>query len=213
MKIYLKSDDLRFAYLKEWLSKKHSIVNDIENAECIILDFKESSIPKNIKNDTLVISYKPMQIENNYSLIDSEAFLKKNAYLTALATIKQLDTINKKIIIYGNGRIASYLHQFLKDCIILARHPKGDQKDINSKDYIDADIIINTIPAKLPIDYNLLKENVRIVDLASFPYGFDHTLLKELGIDIELYSSLPGKFYPKEAGYILYEEVMRCLKV
>lgn len=212
MKIYIVNEDVRFNFLKEWLSKKYTITDKIDEANCVILGFKDDVIPKKLNRAVKVISYKDIQHVNCHVLSHSEYFLRKNAYLTAIGCISKLNLSHKNVVIYGNGRIGTYLNEMIENSVVLARHPKNKEKEIHSLDYTKADIIINTIPASIPIDIHLLKNNVKIIDLASSPYGFNHQDLKDKGIDIELWSALPAKTFPKESAWLIYEEVMSCLE-
>lgn len=212
MKFYIDLEDTRFAYLKEWLEKKYEYVDDMNDAEIIILGIHNMDIPKNT-NYNKVISFNPLNIERNIALNNCERFLNKNAYLTALGLLKQIDLSNKKVVIFGNGRIATYLAQEIKEPVtIICRHPKDNQEPMSSKAYLNADVIINTIPHQLELDFNALPKTTKIIDLASKPYGFNHDDLKRKGFDVCLMSGIPGKVFPKEAAQLIYEEVMECLE-
>ena len=212
MNVYISLEDERFIYLKELMKDKFNIVNDVSEADIIILGIKESCVPKCTKRDSLIVSYHAVNFSNNLVLSDSDKFLLKNAQLTAVACIQKLNLTNKNVVIYGNGRIASFLKKYIYQCHVICRHPKNDEYPLTSKLYQDADVIINTIPCHLPIDVSSLKKDIKIIDLASAPYGFCHDKLIDLGIDIELWSGLPAKCFPLESAYLIYEEVMECLK-
>ncbi len=209
MKFYIELEDQRYFFLKEWLEKDYQYTANIDDADIVILGI--NSKVKKCLNHQKVISYHP--IKNAYALSQSEQFLKKNAYLTALGCLKQLDITNKKIVIFGNGRIATCLKELLNhQCTLICRHPKVDEEYMDSLSYLDADILINTIPYRLTLDLDKMNKNMKIVDLASFPYGIDRQALKQQGFDIDLWSKIPSKLFGKEAAMLMYEEVIQCLK-
>lgn len=213
MNIYIELEDLRYCYLKEWLEKDYHIVKDLDDADVVILGLSKKKF-LNSEKYKRIISYNRINSSNNYALSDCEKLLQKNAYLTALGCLKMIDCSNKKVVIFGNGRIASYLNELLDyKATIICRHPKTcSEKTFDSIDYLNADIIINTIPYQLDLDLRQVSKKTKIIDLASKPYGFNHEKLRESGYDIQLLSGIPGKVFPKEAAQILYLEVMKCLK-
>lgn len=210
MNIYIDLEDERFVHLSSLLSHHFTIVDDIKDAQNVVLGIHKTEFIKEIKNK-YIFSFCPM--DECINLSENEDYLKKNAYLTALGCLSTLKDNYENIVIYGNGRIANYLNELLSyKAVLLARHPKDDEYLLEDHIYQKADLIINTIPARLPIDITLLKNDVKIIDLASYPYGFNHEALKSQGIDISLLSGIPGRMYPKTAACIIYQEVMKCLK-
>lgn len=86
-------------------------------------------------------------------------------------------------------------------------------KDINNK-IKDADIVINTVPEKILnkefIDN--LSGNSILIDVASFPYGFDIDYAESINKKINILSSLPGKYVPKTAGIIIAETIINIIE-
>lgn len=83
--------------------------------------------------------------------------------------------------------------------------------DLDPRDY---GLIFNTVPAVI-FDGDMLKktrEGVRIIDLASPPYGVDFGAAERLGIKATLASALPGRMYPEEAGEILGKSALEILR-
>lgn len=214
MKLFIDLEDQRFIYLKDFLcSEQIQYTNKTDDADVLILGIHKKELPR-IKNNAIVLSFHPIKKCNNRILNESEKFLQKNAYLTALGLLKQINIKNKKIVIFGNGRIAKALkHEINAPIHIICRHPKEDEEYMDSKAYIDADIIINTIPYPIDIDWQKVKKNSEIIELASAPYGFNIPFLKQQGYNARLLSGIPGKVFPKEAALLIYEEVVQCLKV
>lgn len=69
----------------------------------------------------------------------------------------------------------------------------------------EADLIFNTVPARIVTDHILrhVPHDVVIIDLASKPGGVDFDYAKKRGIKAILTPSLPGVVAPKTAGQIL----------
>ena len=65
------------------------------------------------------------------------------------------------------------------------------------------DIIINTIPAWIKVNYDYLKKT-KIYDLASMPYGFDSIKLNDNKIEYRIMSSIPLKYAAKDAANIIF---------
>lgn len=66
-------------------------------------------------------------------------------------------------------------------------------------------IIVNTIPAKI-LNRKILSEvnkDAALYELASFPYGFDTTVAKEIGLNYHICSALPGKYAPASSADML----------
>ena len=70
------------------------------------------------------------------------------------------------------------------------------------------DIIINTIPVNLSVDYKNLK-NSKIYDLASNPYGFDINEIVKNNIRYEVVSSVPSKYAPYSAAKIVEKYIKK----
>ena len=77
-----------------------------------------------------------------------------------------------------------------------------------------ADIIINTVP------FNILGKEIidrisnkaMLIDVSSYPYGFDYNYAKSVNKNINLLSSLPGKYVPKTAGIIIGETIINIIE-
>lgn len=86
-------------------------------------------------------------------------------------------------------------------------------KDINET-IKDVDIIVNTVPVKI-IDENILDSlniNTMIIDISSYPYGFDYNYAKKINRKINLLPSMPGKYVPKSAGIIIAETIINIIE-
>ena len=92
----------------------------------------------------------------------------------------------------------------LKACLI---------KDLQKHIYA-ADIIINTVPAKI-FDkdlIDLIKDDAIVIDIASAPYGFDYDYAKGIGRKITLLPSIPGKYFPETAGEIIADTIINIIE-
>ena len=76
------------------------------------------------------------------------------------------------------------------------------------------ELLINTVPARI-LDREILSKiskDARIIELASAPFGLDFDEAKSLGVQAELASGLPGKFFPETAGYAVADTVLDLLR-
>lgn len=73
----------------------------------------------------------------------------------------------------------------------------------------DCRVIFNTVPRWILTREQLVKlpKNCVLIDLASAPGGIDHNAAAELGIRSIWGTSLPGRYTPESAGYILAEVI------
>lgn len=160
-----------------------------------------------------------------YEILKDEDFVIENAHLTAMGIINHLSKGDKiindyTIVVAGFGYLGFMLCKLLEankvNFSVYTTNPI-EQKFVKMLGYKitnfkDFSIIINTIPHNIDIDYSLLK-NKRIVDVASYPYGFDIEKMNNLNVRYEIISSIPAKFCPNLAAHILkkYIEKMRVL--
>ncbi len=151
----------------------------------------------------------------------------ENAILTAKGIIKEaisrlgnLKDLN--IIVTGYGycgkAISLELQKYCNNITVAVRNHKLKNEieelgykylDINmlSNGYNEYDCLFNTVPAniinKTVIDH--LSNSIMIYDIASKPGGVDFDYCNKLGIFARLSLGIPGKEFPKEAGYIISE--------
>ena len=122
MNIYIELEDERFVHLSGLLSHHFTIVDDIKDAEIVVLGIHKTEFIKEIKNK-YVFSFCPM--DGCINLSENEDYLKKNAYLTALGCLATLKDNYENIVIYGNGRIAP-AESVKKSWIQLSTHVPWD---------------------------------------------------------------------------------------
>lgn len=167
-----------------------------------------------------------------------EEFQIENAYTTAEAAISiAMNSLNRnlrgaRVAITGYGRIAKHLLRLLSalgaEVTVAARKEsdlawarslgcgtltlQGAQSAAGlSKGY---DIIYNTVPHWL-FDRSFLERmssETFLIDLASVPGGVDICAAKELGANVLWATSLPGKYAPLSAGYLIADCVDRILR-
>ena len=194
-----------------------------------LTDTELAQVFSKINKETVVLCGNDERIENLFEfkkIIYSENgdFLQKNASLTAEATVSFLHNLMKEelsgktVFISGYGRIGKLLCKNLSalGCVIYcyARRQEIKKQILNDgfqssplEDSTRADIIINTVP--FPIFSKELIEKIpkatKIVELASYPYGF------EAMERVTMASALPGKILPKGAAKAVYDTVFSIL--
>lgn len=76
------------------------------------------------------------------------------------------------------------------------------------------DLLVNTVPS-LVLDCKILsalRRDCLVIDIASAPYGTDFACARELGLNVEVPGSLPGKTAPKTAGEIIADAIFNIIK-
>ncbi|MDD5016486.1 MAG: dipicolinate synthase subunit DpsA [Eubacteriales bacterium] len=161
-------------------------------------------------------------------LLQNEAFLVKNAQLTAEAAIcvyqKNTETAlcHAACVVIGYGRISRFLCKLLKAysadvtatarkdgdlALIWAENMRAVHTGEVLKALTGADVVFNTVPAHVLNEPELkcIKKGAKIIELASSPYGMDMELAKKLGVCVQIESGLPGRYFPASAANaILY---------
>ena len=177
--------------------------------------------------------------ENNIPLLDyfeCEELQIKNAVPTAEGAVEiamrelPITLFGAKTLVCGYGRIGKVLGRLLRgigaEVSVSARRPEDLAtatvnglspvrfgSDAFRRAAADADVIFNTVPAKI-IDKTLLDglEHCRlIIDLASGKGGVDFTVASARGIKAIHALSLPGKVAPFTAGQIICDCVLELL--
>lgn len=159
-----------------------------------------------------------------HNWFSDEALTLANAKLTAEGA-SQIITKNapggvsgSKILILGKGRVAKACADLFGNMgagvMISARSKEHPTDFIDPEAIAEADVIVNTIPARVFSENELanVKRGAFILELASAPYGIDFDKARKLGIPAILASGVPGKYTPEEAGRALAESVLRHLK-
>jgi dipicolinate synthase subunit A len=154
-----------------------------------------------------------------------EILLEKNALFTAEAVhfVLNENGLSEKdgnIFILGYGRTGKAIAD-----VISSRG--GNVTVVTGKDRIDkyrfihfnslsdnlqnAYLVINTVPSTVLGETQLssLKTDAVIIEIASAPYGVDFEAAKRLGIKVIKAPSLPGKYFPKEAGEAIAQTILR----
>ena len=163
-----------------------------------------------------------------------EAFIEKNAVLTAFGTLKIiLEHIDFALpmgnfAITGYGRVAretaSLLTSLSCNVTVFARNP-SQREDANIKGCKaypittlsslahSFDIIINTVPSEIITEETAknINEKCKVIELASAPYGMDFEIMRKNGIDVIKAFGLPGKYTPKTAGEIIGNKIINYL--
>ena len=169
-----------------------------------------------------------------YNLLEDETMTLKNAMATAEGAISiiiketESTVFNSKIIIFGFGRIAKLLSRYLRclgaDVSVVARKREVRTRaelsglkttDFNSikKHLESADIIINTVPAKVlgENELPLIKADCFLLDLASKPGGIDFEFAKKINLKYNHALSLPGLYSPLSSAKFIEESILHTL--
>ena len=171
---------------------------------------------------------------------DSEALQMRNALPTVegaiyLALSKLPVTLcGNKVAVLGYGRIASLLaerllalgahvtvyarkerdlaHAEIRGLTARQLRGEGDGSSLCEIPW-DCRVIFNTIPSRI-LSSEILEHLPRgciLMELASFPGGFDFPSAERAGLCPLLASALPGKLFPESAGKILAQTVSEIL--
>lgn len=162
------------------------------------------------------------------SILANEEIMRENAFLTSEALIREIskDEVSlrdKRIAIMGYGNITHYLIEILngyqnKPAIytpnILEQKFVGLRglEVIKNIELINQyDLIINTIPENLYL-HDRYSELVKpIIDVASYPYGFDPIIAKKENINITYLGGLPGKVLPFSSAMVILPEIKKSI--
>ena len=181
-----------------------------------------------VKEEELAQAARVVRPEKN------EAFLRKNARLTAegaLATVmrgKKRALMSETALVTGYGRIGQELTVRLcamgMFVIVCARsetqmrmaHAAGAhpvplaQIETACR---QADVILNTIPAHVLGDAALaaMPRDTPIIELASAPYGLEMQKAVKLGLQVCVESGLPGRYAPLDAGEALFDALISAM--
>ena len=200
------------------------IAEDLKHCKAIIGGKIDKKIGSIAKDEEIVI----------YEYINDESFKALNAIPTAegaiaIAVSNTEKTLwGAKCLVAGYGNIGKYLCYILTsfgaDVTATARKKKDfdemarkSVKSVNTSEVneiiSDFDIIFNTVPYRILNDDALkgLNEEVLVIDLASFPYGLDHSKTEQFKCKTILATSLPGKYSPKTAANIALSVILKIL--
>lgn len=192
----------------------------IKGSDLSILDILAIAKIKTIYTGEANDNLKSLCTRENIKLVELlrlEEFVLDNARLTAKACLYLMhegdeEISDYKVLLMGYGNISFYLARLLKELnCSFEIYTENDierkfcmlegYKCINEikKSY---NIIINTIPKNIILDYNSIVD-ARIIDLASKPYGFDASEIVRRNIRYDILSMAPSKFAAKSAAKII----------
>lgn len=169
------------------------------------------------------------------TLSDSEAYLLKNARLTAEGTLSILMNRSEgalcaqRALILGYGRIGRALGRLLKATggTVCAATRRSETRRMAREDGLIAcgmdalgevmphfDLIINTVPHRVIDDDDLtrLDRQCLLIDVASAPYGFSLEKALSLKLQAARENNLPGRCCPQTAGEIQLDTFLELLR-
>lgn len=228
------TQDKRMVYAAEYL-EKHGFryINNVDECDFVLLPVPVKKEMLDSVNGKFAF-YGKGEYENGFDYMKDEAYVFKNALLTAEGAVTCLEEntdyslIGKKVLIIGYGRIAKALRKILcsygshitvcsRSTVSAAQSQFDGAEHIsfaqlkNSSDY---DIVINTVPhiVLTKDELSALKKDVLILDLASFPGGVDTLVAKSLGIKLINGRGMPSLYTQKTAGEIIGETIVNIIK-
>lgn len=167
------------------------------------------------------------------NIMEDEAFSVQNAVPTAEGALALILSNTEYVLrgtdaaITGFGRIGKILSQMLHHMgaavHVIARNPVDRAWAMGfhvcelaaMRDELrGCRILVNTVPAQI-IGINELQAmqpNSLLIELASFPYGFDARLAEEMGHRVIMAQALPAKTAPESAAEYMAEAVMRIAR-
>lgn len=226
--------DKRMLYAAEYLEKHgFRLTEDISECDFVLLPVPvKTEMLKAAKGKT--VFFGKGEHENGYDYMKNEAYVLKNAFLTAEGAVTLLEENTdyslaySRILIIGYGRIGKALHKLLNaygaDITVCSRSEASKAQELfdgcrhidfeQLKKQNDFDIIINTVPhiVLTKDELKACKSGVMILDLASFPGGVDTLVAKSLGIRLINGKGMPSVYTQKTAGEIIGEAVMKIIK-
>ncbi len=168
-------------------------------------------------------------------MYDSESFAVKNAAITAEGALFSYikarggTAKGKKILIFGFGRVAEATADIFASLgahVTIAARDEAAlekamvsgygavslyQRDDKLRALGEADVIINTVPARVVSGYELaaIGEGAYIEELASAPYGIDAGEAGMYGLEVVRLPSLPASYAPRDAARIITDEILQ----
>ncbi len=164
-----------------------------------------------------------------YDYFENETLTLKNAALTAEGGIKlaiektNISLSDANCFVFGFGRIGKLLSRnllsFGAKVTVLARKKSALlEASLSGCDICPlseystkinkADIIFNTIPSVFLDEFNLIKKDAFVIDLASKPGFLPDNAKAILSDRFVHYLSVPGKVAPKSAGKIIFDTII-----
>lgn len=163
-----------------------------------------------------------------FDFMEKEEIVLYNSIATAEGAIAEaiassnINLHDSSSMVLGFGRCGKTLANKLsglckKTSVALRSSTSKIEAEINGHEVIEFkdlanhigeyDFVFNTVP-DLVVNNKILdkaKQDVTIIDIASFPGGIDHEYASKLGINSNLCLGLPGKYAPKSSGlYLVY---------
>lgn len=169
------------------------------------------------------------------SYLDDEAFVAKNAYLTAegaLSYIIQNTDISIRhmpVLVMGYGRVGKSVVKVLKDNHAFVSVATGDNTEsalasifadraFSLTEYASSvseySTIVNTIPQIILKGdiFKLIDKDCFLLDLASSPGGIDSAEAERQRLKYMAAPGVPGKLSPKTAALFIKESILKRLK-
>jgi dipicolinate synthase subunit A len=167
------------------------------------------------------------------NIMQDEAFAVQNAVPTAEGAVSLIISNTERVLrgmdiaITGFGRIGKVLSQMLyhlgANVHVFARNPidrawamgfhVSDLCAIRDEIH-SCGVLANTVPFRIigKDTLDAMPKNSLLIELASYPYGFDAKLAEESGHRAIIAQALPAKMAPESAAEYMYEAVLRLVR-
>lgn len=186
--------------------------------------------------DSSVKAYLSDKEIKHFCFFEDEAFVVKNAYITAEGALSYIiqnteETIRQMpILVLGFGRVGKSMSKLLKDNYAVVSVATEDETEyalasiLSDKVYKLTELpetisqykaIVNTIPQIIlkGETLKLISKDCFILDIASKPGGVDYEQAEKLMLKTMHALGIPGKTSPKTAGLYLKESVLKRLSL
>ncbi len=167
-----------------------------------------------------------------FDLLADEAFLVRNALLTAQAAVCAYEKASENAlcdtncVVVGYGRISKFLCRLLKaygasvtatarkssDLALIQAESMQAVKTSDIQQVLSiADVIFNTVPVHILGEAELctMKQGAMYIELASPPYGVDLKLAERYQVNVRLEQNLPGRYFPVSAARAILHALER----
>ena len=156
-----------------------------------------------------------------------ENLLNENAVLTAKAVplILEENSIslkNGKVLVLGYGRCGRAIADIISSVggnvtVVTSKSNADNHSFIHfenlSEKLSDVSLAVNTVPSTVLSENELVrfKRDAVLIEIASAPYGIDFNSAKRLDIKVIKAPSLPGRYFPVEAGEAIAKTILKEL--
>ena len=233
-----KADEYRLPE-HAWLAQVYPLKNELN--KCLqrlgrpILDGSYFAKHHDTSARNWIVDFSDNQKKLSGDYYDSETLRLKNALPTAEGTL-MLAMQNTPYVIGGSsvlvtgfgacGRQIARLFSAVGATVCVAARSPSARAEAEAQGFRSAplenlsgiisaaDIIVNTVPAKIIGRHELssAKENALFIEIASAPFGIDEKCASELGINYVKAPALPARYAPQTSGEYIAQTVKELIE-